>query len=135
MTGQTVRNDNTIVINNFCFQYIKLVNVIHRMSYKLKEFKNSLDDIWNSSCFKLYMNDTNLTYSTNGLKILELYHSHIIFNVILTDSNYAILHFWLLRVCGLCQSSSIPNRTLFGNCIYFYTKQIKFAEVQLVCWV
>lgn len=44
-TGQSVRNDNTVVINNFCFQYVKLVNIIHRMSYKLKWFKNTLDDI------------------------------------------------------------------------------------------
>jgi hypothetical protein len=45
------------------------------------------------SAFKLYINDTNLMYSTNGLNILELYHSHNIFKVIVTDSNYAILHF------------------------------------------
>jgi len=45
MTGQNVKNDNTIVINNFCFQDVKLVNIIHRMSYKLKWFKNTPDDI------------------------------------------------------------------------------------------
>jgi len=45
MTGQSVKYDNTIVINKFCLQYVKLFTIIHRMSYKLKLFKNTLDDI------------------------------------------------------------------------------------------
>jgi hypothetical protein len=78
MSGQSVKNDNTIVVNNFCFKYVKLINITQRMSYKLKWLKNTLGDIWNTSCFKLYMNDTNLTHSTNELNKLELFHSQII---------------------------------------------------------
>ena len=126
-------NDNTVVINNFCFQYVNLVNNTHRMSCKLKRFKI----LWwhfKHWLLKLYMNDTTWTHSTNGLNILELHHSHVIFNVILTGSNYAILHFWLLSFCGLCPSSSIPSRKHFGNCSCFHPLKKK-AEIRPPCSV
>ena len=45
MSGQSVKNDNTIVVNNFCFKYVKLINITQRMSYKLKWLKNTFGDI------------------------------------------------------------------------------------------
>jgi hypothetical protein len=115
----SVENDNTVVIYNFHFEYVKLVNNAHRMSCKVKWFKI----LWwhfKHRLLELYVNDTTLTHSTNGLNILELHHRHTRFNLILTGSNYAILHFWLLTFCGLCPSSSIWSRTHFGNCICFH---------------